>query len=169
VQICGIYLVAMPACKASDACCLCRIFSNVQVAALVFHWAYLYSTVQAGSSAAHAAPVHHDLLFEYAIVVDAGSGGSRMFFYQMHGAGRNLTVSALTRFSVEPGLSAFVGRPEAAAGYLAPLFNHALAEIPPEQHEDTPVFIKSTAGMRLVPEHEQAQVRNVDGWICYAI
>jgi GDA1/CD39 (nucleoside phosphatase) family len=103
---------------------------------------------------------HHEPLPppSYSIVLDAGSGGTRMFVYQLLGEGSELQVTALTRMSVDPGLSTFVSTPELAAGYLQPLFDHAIAAISAEHHSDTPVFIKSTAGMRLVPEQAQQQV-----------
>jgi GDA1/CD39 (nucleoside phosphatase) family len=103
---------------------------------------------------------HHEPLPppSYSIVLDAGSGGTRMFVYQLSGEGSELQVTALTRMSVDPGLSTFVSTPELAAGYLQPLFDHAIAVISAEHHSDTPVFIKSTAGMRLVPEQAQQQV-----------
>jgi Golgi nucleoside diphosphatase len=103
---------------------------------------------------------HHEPLPppSYSIVLDAGSGGTRMFVYQLLEEGSELQVTALTRMSVDPGLSTFVSTPELAAGYLQPLFDHAIETISAEHHSDTPVFIKSTAGMRLVPEQAQQQV-----------
>ncbi|KAG5180166.1 nucleoside phosphatase family-domain-containing protein [Tribonema minus] len=98
-------------------------------------------------------------LFDYAIVVDAGSGGSRLYVYHVHeDEALKLRVTATPGQSVTPGLSTFAGKPEDAAAYLSPLFQHAMAEVPPEQHSRTPVFIKGTAGMRLVEEPSQLQV-----------
>lgn len=42
--------------------------------------------------------------------------------------------------------------------HLAPLLEHATQIIPKDQVKETPVFLLATAGMRLLPEHEQQEL-----------
>jgi Golgi nucleoside diphosphatase len=53
---------------------------------------------------------------------------------------------------VSPGLSAYDGRPLEAAAYVRPLIEHAAQVVPKDKHAETPLFIKATAGMRLLAE-----------------
>lgn len=102
-------------------------------------------------------PRHHQ--FNYVIVVDAGSGGSRLFVYELiRGEGDSLVVKAGPGKKAGPGLSTFSETPELASDALRPLFDYAAAVIPAEEHTHTPVFIKSTAGMRLLSLEAQQTV-----------
>jgi len=97
---------------------------------------------------------------QYAIVIDGGSTGSRMFvyrfFYPGHGAKRE--IDCLSNKKVTPGLSALDGHPEQAAEYMRPLFEHAATVIPETYHKETLVFIQATAGMRLLSEESQEAI-----------
>lgn len=116
----------------------------------------------------------------YAIIVDAGSSGSRMQVYswkdplvdraQRERKGEKIKIlptvekgtwegSGLDwQLKVEPGLSTFGSHPQDVHSYLTPLFDHAKQIIPPELMADTPVYILATAGMRLLPEDQQKAV-----------
>ncbi|PIO55601.1 GDA1/CD39 family protein, partial [Teladorsagia circumcincta] len=59
---------------------------------------------------------------------------------------------------VYPGLSSFQDRPDKAAEYIKPLLDYAAQFIPFEKLPYTPVFLLATAGMRLVPEKQQAAI-----------
>lgn len=97
---------------------------------------------------------------QYAIVIDGGSTGSRMFvyrfFYPGHGAKRE--IDCLSNKKVIPGLSALDGRPEQAAEYMRPLFEHAATVVPETYQRETLVFIQATAGMRLLSEESQEAI-----------
>ncbi|KAJ9106228.1 hypothetical protein QFC21_001372 [Naganishia friedmannii] len=56
----------------------------------------------------------------------------------------------------EPGISTI--EPESIDQYLAPLLTHALQQIPPSQHKNTPIYLLATAGMRLIPEQRQQDI-----------
>ena len=101
----------------------------------------------------------------FAIVVDAGSSGSRAYLYKWpdHSNDLNelLKISPLTEIngepmvkSVSPGLSSFSENPQNAFEYMRPLIQYAADRIPPKNHQETPLFILATAGMRLI-EHDQ--------------
>ncbi|CAM9552088.1 unnamed protein product [Pylaiella littoralis] len=61
---------------------------------------------------------------------------------------------------IEPGLSFFADSPTDAAGYMLPLLAKASELVPPENHSATKVFIKSTAGMRLLPREIQDAIHD---------
>ncbi|CAM9200016.1 unnamed protein product [Phaeothamnion confervicola] len=96
--------------------------------------------------------------FDYAIVVDAGSSGSRVYVYELRNEDGELRVVGRPGAKVLPGLSSYEAAPEGAGPYLMPLFDAAAAMIPAACHRTTPVFVKSTAGMRLVAEAAQQAV-----------
>ena len=60
---------------------------------------------------------------------------------------------------VKPGLSSFATHPEDLAAYIKPLFVAAKEEVPQSQWPYTKVYIKATAGMRLVTEEQVVPYR----------
>jgi ectonucleoside triphosphate diphosphohydrolase 5/6 len=92
----------------------------------------------------------------YAIVLDAGSTGSRVLgftFYENPVTGNLLLVDELWK-EVKPGLSSFADDPDAGAESIQTLINEAHALVPPHLREQTPVSLKATAGLRLLPQHK---------------
>lgn len=99
----------------------------------------------------HAAPVD-----DYAVVIDAGSTGSRCFvFHVAIDIDDHRDVTSASCGKVIPGLSSFVAYPNEASNYLAPLLHNAAALIPSIHHISTSIFIKATAGMRLLSPDSQ--------------
>lgn len=93
----------------------------------------------------------------YAIVIDAGSTGTRGFVFRyLHEFldGEKALESYQAR-KVKPGLSTFASNPEEAAEYLMPVLIDAASYIPEEYQSRAPLYIKGTAGMRLLTEEEQ--------------
>ncbi|XP_055518124.1 ectonucleoside triphosphate diphosphohydrolase 4 isoform X2 [Leucoraja erinacea] len=102
----------------------------------------------------------------YGVVIDCGSSGSRLFVYcwprhngnphdlldikQMRGKNSLPVV-----MKIKPGISDLASTPEKASDYLAPLLNFAADHIPHSKHQETPLYILCTAGMRIVPENQQ--------------
>jgi len=125
-------------------------------------------------------PASWNVARRYAIIVDAGSSGSRMQVYtwkdplvdraQREQKGEKIKIlptvekgtwegSGLDwQLKVEPGLSTFGSHPQDVHSYLSPLFDHAKQIVPPELMADTPVYILATAGMRLLPDDQQNAV-----------
>lgn len=96
----------------------------------------------------------------YAIVIDAGSTGSRAFVVVIPGGTKknDPSVKSIKGMKVTPGLSSFVNNPTAAVDYITPLFDDAASRIPSEMHQATPVYIKGTAGMRLLNDNNQSML-----------
>lgn len=94
----------------------------------------------------------------YAVVVDAGSTGSRVLAFEFHRGyldGRLVLDHELFRHS-KPGLSAFADRPEEGAATIDKLLLEAKHVIPKDKWASTPLVLKATAGLRLL-KPEQAE------------
>lgn len=92
---------------------------------------------------------------EHAIMFDAGSSGTRVYIYEWTPTiedGIIPTVTEVNNSRVTPGLSAQTE--EGVAGYLAPLVEFCEEVIEEGDRADTPMFLKATAGMRLLPTED---------------
>ena len=103
---------------------------------------------------------------QYAVIIDAGSSGSRVYIYVWpphSGDTRQLLKIRLLHdqggkdvfHSITPGLSSYASHPENASDYITPLLNFAAENIPKTKHKETPLYILATAGMRLLPKSSQ--------------
>lgn len=116
----------------------------------------------------------------YGVILDAGSSGTRVYVYNWKTAA-NARASASEaelqrlpeiktkkkwRKKVHPGVSTFGENPEdVGPEHLAELVEFALDIVPPEEVKNTPIFLLATAGMRLLPEYQRAQVlENICGY-----
>ncbi|XP_066918100.1 ectonucleoside triphosphate diphosphohydrolase 4-like [Clytia hemisphaerica] len=104
--------------------------------------------------------------FNYGVVIDCGSSGSRVFIYYWppHTGKKNelLKIKQMidldgnpVRLKIKPGISSFGDKPQNASNYLLPLLRFAAHHIPRNKHRETPLYILATAGMRLLPKHKQ--------------
>lgn len=90
---------------------------------------------------------------KYAVVIDAGSTGSRVHVYEFQFCGGTLLHLVDEVFEqVKPGLSAFSREPRRAVESLAPLLKRAWRRVPRLLRRCTPVVVKATAGLRLLPK-----------------
>ena len=101
----------------------------------------------------------------FAVVIDAGSSGSRVLIY--HWPKHDGDPSHLLKIDqlfekgaplvkkVEPGLSSFADSPQEAYVYLKPLLDFAKYHIPVGKEEATLLYVLATAGMRLIPLNDQ--------------
>ena len=96
---------------------------------------------------------------KYIVGIDAGSTGSRCFVFKMtlDDEGKR-HVNSFPCGKVQPGLSTFTSKASDAASYLTPLLLSASDIIPASYYPSTSVFIKGTAGMRLLSEEEQSSL-----------
>ena len=108
--------------------------------------------------------------WQYGIVLDAGSSGTRLHLYrwlptelalQNADAGQRNSLPKLETKDkwtkkIHPGVSTFSETPNLVGiEHLAPLVEHASKYVPKEAIPTTPVFLLATAGMRLLPEHQR--------------
>lgn len=105
----------------------------------------------------------------YGIVVDCGSSGSRVFvYYWPPHNGNPHTLLDIRQVKdrdrkpvvkkIKPGISTLANTPALASDYLHPLLSFAAAHVPKSQHKETPLYILCTAGMRLLPDSQQADI-----------
>jgi Golgi nucleoside diphosphatase len=101
----------------------------------------------------------------YAIVIDAGSTGSRIHVFKLYKSSLNVNsnsnaksntydaklIKQLLFVKVKPGLSAYASEPERASMSIQPLLDQAMQVIPPEELHLSKITLKATAGLRLIP------------------
>lgn len=99
---------------------------------------------------------------QYAIIVDAGSSGSRLhlFKYQIQTDSSLPAITDIFSSKVTPGLSSFVDSPQMAGESLKNLFDQATEQLQNQQVDlkTVPVSILATAGMRLLPPEKQKAI-----------
>uniref|UniRef100_A0A672GEX0 nucleoside-triphosphate phosphatase n=1 Tax=Salarias fasciatus TaxID=181472 RepID=A0A672GEX0_SALFA len=110
-----------------------------------------------------------DAALNYGVVVDCGSSGSRVFvYYWPPHNGNPHTLLDIRQMrdrehkpvvkKIKPGISTLANTPTKASGYLQPLLSFAAAHVPQSKHKETPLYILCTAGMRLLPNSQQAAI-----------
>ncbi len=100
------------------------------------------------------------LFADYAIIVDAGSTGSRLHLFQYDKTTTLPRISDIFSVNSKPGLSSFANTPEEAGPALKKLFDDALLELQKAGVDPrlVSVNILGTAGMRLLPQVKQAAI-----------
>lgn len=97
-------------------------------------------------------------LVQYALMIDAGSTGSRIHIYKFHNCGPSPTYEYEVFKQTQPGLSAYANNGQGAAASLDVLLDEALNVVPTELRSCTPVAVKATAGLRLLGTRESADI-----------
>ncbi len=125
-----------------------------------------------GAAAAPAAPARpaDARAWHYVLMIDASSSASTLEIFRWHardGSGLPVIETATGddptepwRTRVKPGLAAYAGRPAEAAKSLEPLWDYALGKLGSGSPttRTAAVHLRATAGMRLLPEAEQAAI-----------
>jgi guanosine-diphosphatase len=106
-------------------------------------------------------------LIQYALMVDAGSTGSRIHVYKFNNCGPTPELESEV-FEMTPkreggsGLSSYRDDAQAAAQSLDVLLDVAVKNVPPSYQRCTPIAVKATAGLRkLGDEMSQAILKAV--------
>jgi guanosine-diphosphatase len=106
----------------------------------------------------------------YAIMIDAGSTGSRLHLYTFSHCDPD--PAALPKledegfYTTKPGLSDYKGRPKDAAESLRGLMKHAIDGIPESERGCTPIAVKATAGLRLLGQKQSQEILDeVERWL----
>ncbi|KAH9936434.1 nucleoside phosphatase family-domain-containing protein [Fomitopsis serialis] len=97
-------------------------------------------------------------LVQYALMIDAGSTGSRIHIYKFNNCGPSPVYEYEVFRMTQPGLSSYSGRPQEAAQSLDVLLDEAVKIIPKALQSCTPVQVKATAGLRLLGAAESAAI-----------
>ncbi|KAF2736025.1 guanosine-diphosphatase [Polyplosphaeria fusca] len=103
-------------------------------------------------------------LIQYALMIDAGSSGSRIHVYKFNNCGPSPELESeffkMTEKKKHPGsgLSAYADDPEAAAKSLDVLLNEAVENVPESYRSCSPIALKATAGLRKVGEEKSKKI-----------
>ncbi|KAK9326322.1 nucleoside phosphatase family-domain-containing protein [Lipomyces orientalis] len=87
---------------------------------------------------------------QYALMVDAGSTGSRIHVYEFSNCQSSPQLVREVFEMTKPGLSSYPDNPQAAAESLDPLLAVAMKEVPDNMKACTPIAVKATAGLRIL-------------------
>ncbi|XP_057405448.1 ectonucleoside triphosphate diphosphohydrolase 8 isoform X5 [Balaenoptera acutorostrata] len=101
---------------------------------------------------------------KFGIVFDAGSSHTSLFVYQWLANKENDTgvvSQALACQAKGPGISSYASDPAQAGESLQGCLEEALALIPKAKHQQTPMFLGATAGMRLLSQKNSSQAEDV--------
>lgn len=112
------------------------------------------SAICLASSTLHATSIPH-----YAILMDAGSTGTRAHLFEYHDDAVP-TITDLYSVSTKPGLSSYKDKPQDAHQAIEPLVRDIHNFLVNKKIAETNVdmFILATAGMRLLSEEEQKAI-----------
>eukprot|EP00475_Leptophrys_vorax_P024160 TRINITY_DN33273_c0_g1_i5.p1 TRINITY_DN33273_c0_g1~~TRINITY_DN33273_c0_g1_i5.p1 ORF type:complete len:391 (-),score=17.70 TRINITY_DN33273_c0_g1_i5:11-1183(-) len=90
---------------------------------------------------------------KYAVIIDAGSTGSRIHVYKFNSKLELLEIGGdLELFvAIKPGLSSYREDAKGAADSLRQLIDKALDVVPESVRSRTPIRVGATAGLRLLP------------------
>ncbi|KAM4730260.1 ectonucleoside triphosphate diphosphohydrolase 6 isoform 2-T3 [Anableps anableps] len=96
---------------------------------------------------------------QYGIMFDAGSTGTRVhvFRFQMENEGAPRLDHETFR-AIKPGLSAYADDPQKCSVGITELLDVARSSVPPSMWTRTPVVLKATAGLRLLPGEKADQL-----------
>lgn len=97
-------------------------------------------------------------IVQYALMIDAGSTGSRIHIYKFNNCGKSAAYEYEVFKQIQPGLSSFKGRPQDAAASLDPLLEEAVNVVPPSLYSCTPIAVKATAGLRLLGAEQSTEI-----------
>ncbi|XP_060789392.1 ectonucleoside triphosphate diphosphohydrolase 6 [Neoarius graeffei] len=90
--------------------------------------------------------------FRYGIMFDAGSTGTRVHVFQFQLESNGVPKLGPETFkAIKPGLSAYADDPEKGKAGLLELLEVAKQTVPPAQWSSTPLALRATAGLRLLP------------------
>lgn len=98
----------------------------------------------------------------YAVVIDAGSTGSRVLALSFHQSVFDESLKLDDEFFFEqmPGLSSYASEPQKGREQIAQLLDRAKHFIPQKHWSSTPLVLRATAGLRLLPEDQANELLN---------
>jgi Golgi nucleoside diphosphatase len=100
--------------------------------------------------------------FNYLAMIDAGSSGCRAHVYRYgrldSATGPLYILPHHDSKKVKPGLSSFAKNPGDAGASLQGLVDFIKEQVPPGEWGSTPIWLKATAGLRLLPKQESGAI-----------
>ncbi|CAL8258801.1 unnamed protein product [Lota lota] len=97
----------------------------------------------------------------YGVMFDAGSTGTRIHVFKfLHQPNEVPKLAHETFKAITPGLSAYADDPDQCTTGLLQLFEVAKASVPPSFWNSTPLVLKATAGLRMLPGEKATQLLN---------
>lgn len=99
---------------------------------------------------------YHNRTKQYAVVIDAGSTGTRVLAFEFHLGyldGRLVLDKELFK-QLKPGLSSFATDHSKAVEQIEKLLGEAKGFVPQDRWAGTPIVLKATAGLRLLGTEE---------------
>ena len=100
--------------------------------------------------------------FNYLAMIDAGSSGCRAHVYRYGKLGSEdgplYIVPKHNSMKIKPGLSTFAEKTAEAGPSLAGLINFLKTEIPEVEWTSTPIWLKATAGLRMLDSERSAAI-----------
>ncbi|KAF8483036.1 nucleoside phosphatase GDA1/CD39 [Gautieria morchelliformis] len=97
-------------------------------------------------------------LVQWALMLDAGSTGSRIHVYKFNNCGAAPQYEYEVFRKVTPGLSAFEGDAEGAARSLDELMEEAVGAVPEGARGCAPVAVRATAGLRVLGAEKSSEI-----------
>lgn len=97
-------------------------------------------------------------LVQWALMIDAGSTGSRIHIYKFNNCGQSAEYEYEVFAQTNPGLSSYASRPLEAAQSLDVLLDKAVSIVPEQLQKCTPVAVKATAGLRLLGQEDSSAI-----------
>ncbi|XP_019580323.2 ectonucleoside triphosphate diphosphohydrolase 1 [Rhinolophus sinicus] len=101
---------------------------------------------------------------KYGIVLDAGSSHTTLYIYEWPAEKENDTgvVNQIEECQVQgPGISKYAHKLDEIGTYLTDCMEKARQVIPKSRHQETPVYLGATAGMRLLSAENERLADNV--------
>uniref|UniRef100_A0A8C9XHC7 nucleoside diphosphate phosphatase n=1 Tax=Sander lucioperca TaxID=283035 RepID=A0A8C9XHC7_SANLU len=118
---------------------------------------FIFRHYAATKPEAHRLPPRHRTAtagpsFQYGIMFDAGSTGTRIHIFKFQIDNKEAPKLAHETFrAIKPGLSAYADDPQKCTAGILELLEVAKSSIPLSIWNATPVVLKATAGLRLLP------------------
>ncbi|KAK3538281.1 hypothetical protein QTP70_034609 [Hemibagrus guttatus] len=124
-----------------------RCFENRKLSKLVLEQPYRTDLHKRPTSAEMVSE-----MFRYGIMFDAGSTGTRIHIFKFQQEDNAAPKLGPQMFkAIKPGLSAYADDPEKSKAGLLELLEVAKQTVPPAQWSSTPLALRATAGLRLLP------------------
>jgi apyrase len=99
----------------------------------------------------------------YGVLFDAGSSGTRIYVYKwpcrtVQSPPKIVVTEAIPNLNIKPGISSYASNATAAGESIKPLIAYAKTAIPENQVSVTPIYLRATAGMRLLTDAQQGAI-----------